>query len=148
MQQLAFPQYNIKLKTEQGQQFVFDVLRRKYLVLTPEEWVRQHVLHYLIEDRNFPQGLISIEKGVKVNQQAKRYDLLVYSRNATPLMLVECKAADVKINQDVFDQAFVYNLTIKAPYILLSNGLQNFCCKIDKEGKSEFLKTIPEYKEL
>jgi hypothetical protein len=144
MIKLNLPEYKLELKKEKEQYFIRDVIRKKFLLLTPEEWVRQNIITYLINDRGFPSGLISLESGLKVNTLQKRYDALVYSRTGSPLVLIECKAPEVTINQKVFEQIVMYNNTIKAPNMLISNGLNHFFLKISSEsGKFVFEKEIP-----
>lgn len=123
-----------------------DELRKKYVVLTPEEWVRQHIVQYLINFKNYPKALISLEKGLKVNDLLKRSDVLVYDSNTEPLLLIECKAPEVKISQDVFDQAARYNSVYKVKYILITNGLEHFCAEIEHSNSSyKFLNDIPSF---
>lgn len=128
---------------------IFDEIRKKWLVLTPEEWVRQHLIKYLVEDRKFPASLVAIEKLVRVNGLPQRTDVVIYDRHGKPMVVCECKAPEININQTVFDQAARYNASIKAPYLLLSNGLSHYFCKIDhNKSGSEFLKEIPFFAEL
>ena len=149
MKKLNLPAYEFKLKQEGKKTKIFDALRKKELVLTPEEWVRQHVVKFLIEERNFPKGLIGLEKSLKLNGLTKRADILVYGRNAKPLFMVECKAPEVKITQAVFDQVSRYNISLKLPYLMVTNGLKHFCAKINfTENKFHFLKEIPYFEEL
>ena len=125
---------------------IFDEIRKKFLVLTPEEWVRQNFIKFLIEERNFPKGLIAIEKGLKLNGLHKRTDILIYDKTGSPIMIVECKASKVAINQNVFDQIGRYNITFKVPYLVVTNGLQHYCAQIDFENKQfSFLNEIPNY---
>lgn len=149
MQQLNLPSYPIKLKEEKGQQFIFDALRKKYLILTPEEWVRQNFIHYLIHEKGFAASLIAIEKGLKLNELQKRADAVVYDKNAQPIVLIEFKAPPIKINQKTFEQIARYNMVFKVPYLVVTNGINHYCAKIDFISNSfEFLKEIPNYKEL
>ena len=149
---LNFPGYNFKIiiHGNDGQSSkVFDMVRRKYVSLTPEEWVRQHLLQFLVLDKGVPKSLIGIEKKILVNNITKRTDLIVYSRNEKPLLIAECKAPSVKISQDTFDQAARYNLSLDANYFVLTNGLETFCCTIDHERKAyQFLEEIPEFEFL
>ena len=148
MEQLNLPQYQIKLKEDGGKQYIFDNIRKKYLVLTPEEWVRQNFIEFLVQEKNYPKGLIEIEKGLKLNELQKRVDVLVY-KNAQPLVLIECKAPSVNINQDVFEQIGRYNSHFKVPYLIVTNGVSHYCAKIDFELKSfTFLQDIPNFKEF
>ncbi|MBN1116273.1 MAG: type I restriction enzyme HsdR N-terminal domain-containing protein [Bacteroidales bacterium] len=148
MQQLNLPTYEFKWKKTGDGLCIFDELRKKFLVLTPEEWVRQNLVRYLVEDKNFPGGMISLEAGLKLNKLQKRYDVLVYSKQGTPLVLIECKAPSVKITQKVFEQILAYNITIKAPHLIVSNGLSHFFLSKNKAETFEFQKEIPEYKEI
>lgn len=145
---LNLPNYTFKLKEENGKHYIFDEIRKKYLVLTPEEWVRQNFVKFLVDQKKTPSSLVVIEKGLKLNELSKRADLLVY-KNSSPILMVECKAPTVKITQDTFDQISRYNLTFKVPYLIVTNGLAHYCCKIDLEKKSsEFLKEIPDFEDL
>ncbi len=149
MQQLNLPQHAIKLKEEGGKQYIFDTVRKKYLVLTPEEWVRQNFIQYLIQEKKYPASLITIEKGLKLNDLQKRADILIYDKNGKPILLIECKSAKVKINQEVFEQIARYNKVFKVPYLIVTNGLNHYCSKINfKKNSFEFLKEIPNYEAL
>lgn len=146
-----YPQLNFENTTVSLKKggFIFDSVRKKWLVLTPEEWVRQHLVNYLSKQFNFPKSLMAIEKGVKVNKMPRRSDLVLYGANGERLMLVECKAPSVHITQEVFNQIARYNMTLKVKYLLVTNGLQNYCCAIDFENeKFEFLPNIPNYHDL
>ncbi len=149
---LNFPDYDFKLQrtTDELQRLqIFDIIRKKYVRLTPEEWVRQHLIQFLVNERKFPQSLLSVEKKLLINGLEKRTDLVVYSNSLQPLMLAECKAPEVTINQAVFDQAARYNLTLNVSYFLLSNGLETFTCRIDHLNKRyDFLQEVPYYEEL
>lgn len=149
---LHFPEYKFKLRADNsgGQSLkIFDIVRGKYVRLTPEEWVRQHVLHFLIHDRNYPRSLIGVEKRVVVNRLERRVDILVYNSVLEPFILVECKSPQIKVTQEVFDQAARYNLTVNVPYFVLSNGLDTFCCTLDHNLKSyKFLEEVPFYEKM
>jgi hypothetical protein len=148
MQELNLPQYPIKLKEEGGVKYIFDAIRKKYLVLQPEEWVRQNFIQFLIHKKSYPASLIEIEKGLKLNELQKRVDVLIH-KDSKPIVLIECKAPNVKINQEVFEQIARYNNVFKVPYLLVTNGLEHYCAKIDFERSSfEFLEDIPNYSEL
>ena len=128
---------------------IFDTIRRKYVQLTPEEWVRQHLLHYFINEKKFPASLIAVEKSVKVNSLPRRTDVLVYNSNLEKLLLAECKAPSVKITQSVFDQAARYNMTLDVKYFVLTNGIETYCCTIDHVLKKYlFLEEVPAFPEL
>lgn len=150
MQKLNLPEYSFKITTsEDNKQWIYDSFRKKDILLTPEEWVRQNILSFLVKDKMFPASLISIESGIKVNRMTRRYDALIYNREGNPLMLVECKAPGIIINQDTFDQITAYNLTILARYLLITNGKDHYCCKFNDQKKSyDFLERIPSYEEL
>lgn len=125
------------------------MIRKKYVVLTPEEWVRQHLLQFLVNERKFPQSLLSVEKKVVVNKMVRRADIVVYSNELQPVLIAECKAPSVKISQAAFNQAARYNMTLGVIYFLLSNGLETFCCRVDHKNHSYvFLDDIPSYSEM
>ncbi|NOY95972.1 MAG: type I restriction enzyme HsdR N-terminal domain-containing protein [Chlorobi bacterium] len=144
MQKLNLPVYNARMKEEEGKSFIFDIIRKKYVVLTPEEWVRQNFIHYLIHEKKYSGSLMAVEKRVVVNGQPQRFDLLIYSRNGQPHLIAEFKAPSQKISQNAFDQAVRYNMALKVNFIIISNGLQHFICRIDYSKNSyTFLKDIP-----
>ena len=147
MLHLSFPNYEFRLKEINQKRFIFDEIRKKYIELTPEEWVRQNCVKFLINDRKFKRNLISIEKRIKLNNTVKRFDILVHDNYGNCNLLVECKAPNVKINQDSFDQILRYNQVINAKFLMITNGIINYYCKINKlQNKIEFLKNIPVYK--
>tara|TARA_B110000503_G_C7066233_1_gene378890 strand:+ start:126 stop:581 length:456 start_codon:yes stop_codon:yes gene_type:complete len=149
MKTLNLPTYQFSFKEENKKTKIFDAIRKKFLVLTPEEWVRQHIVRFLVEEKGFPPSLIAIEMGLKLNGMQKRADILVYSKMGNPILLVECKAPHIKIDQKVFDQIGRYNITFKLPYLLVTNGMEHFCAQIDFESKDfSFLQEIPEYEKL
>jgi hypothetical protein len=149
MQQLNLPQYPIKLKEEKGTKYIFDPIRKKYLVLLPEEWVRQNFIQYLINEKSFPSTLIAIEKGLKLNELQKRADIVIYDNKGQPIVLIECKAPKVKINQEVFEQVARYNIVFKVPYLVVTNGIEHYCAKVNFELNSfEFLQELPVYNSL
>ncbi len=127
--QLNFPSYKFKTKSEQDIHYVFDSVRKKYVVLTPEEWVRQHIVQYLITEKKYPQSLIALERGLTVNGRKKRFDVLLFNKNGQPHLLIECKSPDIKINKVVFEQIAIYNSQFKAPYLLVTNGLEHVVVK-------------------
>ncbi len=144
---LNLPPAPLKTRQEGERTMVFDPLRKRYVALTPEEWVRQHFVHFLIMVKGYPASRIGNEISLKVGDMKKRCDTVVYDTQAKPLMIVEYKAPSVQITQKVFDQVWRYNLPLRVPYIIISNGLQHFCCKVDYENnKTEFLPEIPEEK--
>ncbi|MDN3620724.1 MULTISPECIES: type I restriction enzyme HsdR N-terminal domain-containing protein [Polaribacter] len=147
MQKLNLPSYNFKLKSSENKTLIFDKLRKKYMVLTPEEWVRQHYVSFLIEEKKYPTTLIALEKQLTINNRKKRTDILVFNKEGNHEIIVECKAPSIKITQDTFDQIARYNLKLKANYLIVTNGLQHFYCKMDFEKETYiFLKDIPNYK--
>jgi hypothetical protein len=149
MEPLNLPTYFFRLKEDKGKNYIFDEIRRRFVLLTPEEWVRQHMVNFLISTKNFPRLLISVEKGFNQNRNRQRYDLLIYNRLGNPTMIVECKAPGIEINQQVFDQAGRYNNKHKAAYLLITNGMKHYCCLINLENKQySFLKDIPDFGEL
>jgi type I site-specific restriction endonuclease len=146
MQNLNLPEFNIPIKKENGKSYVFDEIRKKYIVLTPEEWVRQNFIVFLVREKKYPLTLMAVEKKVNVNGQPQRFDLLIYNRNGQPLLIAEFKAPKVKVSQAAFDQAVRYNMALKVKYIVISNGLQHFICHINYSANNYFyLKEIPEY---
>lgn len=146
MDDLNLPAFNYRVKEIEGKLHIFDILRKKFLFLTPEEWVRQHVVHFLIEDYNYPKSLIRCEGGLDYNGLQKRSDILVHDRKGKPFLLVECKAAAVKMSQAVFEQVAIYNKTIEAPYIAITNGLKTFVCAIDQNtSKYTYLQDFPKF---
>jgi type I site-specific restriction endonuclease len=147
--QLNFPTYALKLRTAQDKQEVWDVVRKIWVVLTPEEWVRQHAIHYLNKECGCPLGLLSVEKGLKVNGMYRRSDIVVHNAAGMPALLVECKAPEVKLTPAVFDQAARYNLQLKVPFLLITNGMIHFCCRVDHEtGTISHLTGLPMFEEL
>ena len=147
MQRLNLPTYNFKLKSSENKTLIFDKLRKKYMVLTPEEWVRQHYVYFLIEEKKYPISLIALEKQLTINNRKKRTDILVFNKEGNHEIIVECKAPSIKITQDTFDQIARYNLKLKANYLIVTNGLEHFYCKMDFENETYiFLKDIPDYK--
>jgi len=152
MQKLNFPPYHFKIREPESKgqiSKIFDSIRRKYVALTPEEWVRQHVARFLVEEMGYPKGRVGMEKEIKVNKLSRRPDLVIFNDLGKPLLVVECKAPSVKITQAVFDQAARYNLTLQASFFILTNGLKTYCCLMHAPSKSyHFLETIPDYSDL
>lgn len=143
--ELNLPPYPFKLHQKDNVVFIFDELRKKDLVLTPEEWVRQHFIQYLINQKKYPKTLIKLEGGLQLNKLQKRTDIVVFGQTGVPEVLVECKATVVKITQDVFDQAARYNMIHQVKYLVITNGLQHYCCVMDyKNGSYRFLQELPE----
>ena len=149
VQNLNFPKYDFKLKKSNNSIQIFDTIRRKWVALTPEEWVRQHMIQYLISEKRYPQSLFSVEMPITVNQTAKRCDIVLFNQEAKPLVIVECKAPSVELTQKTFDQAAVYNLTLLAHYLLITNGISHYFCMVDFENKKySFMNDIPSFNEL
>jgi hypothetical protein len=149
MQILQFPSFEYKIKAEKNQHFIFDEVRKKWLVLTPEEWVRQHLIHFLIQFKHFPSSLMQLEKQIKLNDTKKRFDLLVYNNRLQPLLLAECKAPSIVLSQLVLDQILRYNLEIAAQIILITNGMNHMVYSYDKSSqKYNLLQEIPDYKSI
>ncbi|MES2515586.1 MAG: type I restriction enzyme HsdR N-terminal domain-containing protein [Bacteroidota bacterium] len=145
---LNFPIVDFRFqKNEKGNLQVFDIIRKKFVDVTPEEWVRQHIIHFLIEYKHVPASMISLEKQLVLNGTKRRTDLVVFNSFLKPLMIIECKAPSVKIDQLTVNQALRYNLQLKVPSVFLSNGLQHVCIKLMESG-SEILKDVPEYQNL
>lgn len=146
---LNLPQYDFKFKTEGQRTQIFDNIRKKYVALTPEEWVRQHFIAFLVNEKHFPASLLAVEMGLKYNKMNKRSDIVAFAKDGKPVLIVECKAPEVNISQDTFDQAARYNMTLKVKYLVVTNGLKHFCCIIDHEKQSySYLKDIPVYTDL
>lgn len=146
MQVLNFPSYNFRFKNSENKIYIFDVVRKKFVILQPEEWVRQHVVHYLLDQKKYPLSLINVEKQLKLNGLVKRYDIIVFKADGTIALLVECKAPEVMITQITFDQIASYNFQLRAEFLMVTNGLQHFYCKMDfDQEKYCFLKEIPDF---
>ncbi|MFS4469061.1 type I restriction enzyme HsdR N-terminal domain-containing protein [Maribacter sp. 2210JD10-5] len=143
---LSFPNYSFRLKNSQNKTLIFDEIRKKFVVLTPEEWVRQHVLHYLVQNKKYPKSIINVEKQIEINGLKKRYDMVVFNPDGSIAILVECKAPSIKITQNVFDQIARYNLDVNATFLMVTNGLQHYYCQISQESKKyHFLRDIPDF---
>lgn len=149
MIQLNLPNYEIKLSGTQQHPTIFDVLRRKYVALTPEEWVRQHFVHYLIEHKSYPATLLANEVNLCSGTKRLRADSVLYDRQLRPKMIIEYKAPDIVITRNVLNQIAAYNFLLHVDYLVMSNGMTHYCCKVDYErGQFEFLNDVPDYKEL
>ncbi len=146
---LNLPPFKTKLSGTIEKPTIFDILRKKYVSITPEEWVRQHFIHYLIEKLNYPQSLMANEVNLKIGDKNVRADSVLYDKNLHPQMIIEYKAPHIKITQKVFDQITVYNMLLHVDYLIVSNGIQHYICKIDyKKQKYIFLKEIPKYENI
>jgi hypothetical protein len=149
MQALNLPDHGVKTKHAPEGERIFDFVRRMWVLLTPEEWVRQHVLNFLVQDLGCPASLIAVEKKLVMNRLTKRTDILVHTAEGKPVLLVECKAPQVKLGQEVFEQAARYNTVFKVPFLLVTNGMVHYCCKVvHGDGRIEFLSTLPSWPEM
>ncbi len=147
MLQLNFSAYTFRFKNSENKVSIFDSIRKKFILLTPEEWVRQHVVAFLIEEKNYPKSYINVEKLLKINDLKKRYDVVVYNPDGSIFLLVECKAPEIKISQTTFDQIARYNMVLQSNYLMLTNGLNHYFCEMDfVEKKYTFLQQLPEMK--
>jgi hypothetical protein len=148
VQKINFPEYQFRFKSNENKTLIFDIVRKKFVVLSPEEWVRQHVLHFLITEMKYPLSMINVEKQLKLHNTKKRYDIVVYNSDASIHLIVECKAPDVNIDQTVFDQIARYNFSLKSSYLMVTNGLEHYYCLIDYQNEGYiFLKELPQYKD-
>jgi len=146
MLNLNFPKYTFKIKSSENKRFIFDIIRKKFVILTPEEWVRQHVIHFLIKEKKYPASLIAVEKQLILNTLKKRTDIVVFNSSGLPAIIVECKAASVKISQDTFDQIARYNMSLNATILMVTNGVESYYCKINHdENRYDFLEHLPNY---
>ena len=146
MQQLNFPSYSFRFKNSENKVSIFDAIRKKFIILTPEEWVRQHVVQFLMTEKNYPQSLLNVEKVLQVNGLRKRYDIVVYNSDGTIHILIECKAPEVTISQNTFDQIAQYNMTLQSNFLMVTNGMNHYFCQMDFENeKYQFLSELPNY---
>lgn len=146
---LNLPPYNFELKRKNDKVYINCIVRNKLLVLTPEEWVRQNFIAYLITHKSIPKNLIAVEKQISVNGLTKRFDILVYNKTATPQILIECKSDVVPVNQQVFNQVSTYNLSLKVPYLIVTNGIAHYAAKVNLKTKEiEFLRDVPAYNDI
>ena len=146
MQQLNFPSYNFRFKNSENKVSIFDTIRKKFMLLTPEEWVRQNTIQFLLQEKNYPKSYLNIEKLIKINDITKRYDIVVFQPDGTIFLLIECKAPEVKITQETFDQIARYNLALKAQYLMVTNGLNHYFCQMDFENEEYvFLEELPAF---
>lgn len=145
MQKLNYPSYTFKLKTNENKTLIFDIVRKKYVTLTPEEWVRQHTIHYLFKEKNYPISLMTVEKQLKIRTLRKRIDIVSYTNDGIPFLIVECKAPSVQISQDTFDQIARYNLKLEAQILMVTNGISHYYCVMNhKKQAYEFLSELPD----
>lgn len=149
MKKINLPSFNHRLRESEGKTQIFDTFRKKYVQLTPEEWVRQHFLHFLVEHKSYPGGLLLVESELNIDGLKRRPDLVVYSKIGEPRMIVEFKAPSVNIDEDVFFQIAMYNKKLKVPFLILSNGMEHYCAKINlSTGEIDFLNDFPEFSDL
>lgn len=138
--------YSFRFKSSENNTLIFDPVRKKFVILTPEEWVRQHVVAFLVQEKEFPLALINVEKEIKVHRTKKRYDIIAFRNDGSLALIVECKAPNVSISQETFDQIARYNLALEAQFLMVTNGLDHYYCTQDHEGKTyKFLREIPSY---
>lgn len=146
MHQLNFSPYQFRVKNSENGHQIFDIVRRKFVALHPEEWVRQHTIHYLVKEKNYPLSIINVEKQLKINQLTKRADIVVFKNTGEVDILIECKAYDIAISQDTFDQIARYNLKLKANYLMVTNGMEHYFCQMDwRNEKYHFINEIPAF---
>lgn len=146
MQELNFPEFSFRFKSSENKISIFDTIRKKFVVLQPEEWVRQHCVHYLIQEKGYPKSLINVEKELMINSLKKRYDIVIFNPDGSIHLIVECKSPKITINQKTFDQIAQYNLTLNATFLMVTNGLDHYYCQMDfKEKRYHFLSDIPNY---
>lgn len=144
MMKLNLPEYPFKLKKENDKILILDEIRKMYVVCTPEEWVRQHFVKYLIHEKKYPAGLLAVEKSFTFNRLSYRADIVAHDKTGAPRMIVECKAPGINITQQAFDQAARYNFHFRVKYLILTNGMKHYCCKIDLEKNSlEMVREVP-----
>ena len=149
MKELNLPQYSFKITGNEKSEMIFDTIRKKYVRLTEEEWVRQNFLQYLIQQGKYSPGLIGVEVMFHFNRMKRRIDILIHDRTGKPIMIVECKSPDIKLDDKVFEQIVNYNMEYKVPYIIVTNGLVHYICKVNHEEKSwVFLNVIPLFEDL
>ena len=145
MQKLNYPSFTFKLKTNENKTLIFDIVRKKYVTLTPEEWVRQNTIHYLFKEKNYPISLMAVEKQLKIRTLRKRIDIVSYTNDGIPFLIVECKAPSIQISQDTFDQIARYNLKLEAQILMVTNGISHYYCVMNhKKQAYEFLSELPD----
>ena len=147
MQKLNFPAYSFRFKNSENKTAIFDEIRKKFIILTPEEWVRQHVVQFFLQEKKYPKSYINVEKVLKINNLNKRYDLVVFNPDGSIFVLVECKAPEIKISQNTFDQIARYNMTLKAQYLMVTNGHNHYFCQMDyQQERYHFMQELPSFK--
>ncbi|WP_046757599.1 type I restriction enzyme HsdR N-terminal domain-containing protein [Kordia jejudonensis] len=147
MEPLNFPKYTFRFKNRENKIYIFDAIRKKFIVLTPEEWVRQHTVQFLLQEKKYPISLINVEKELTFNGLKKRYDIVIFNSDGSIFLVVECKRSTITINQQTFDQIAQYNMILEAEYLMVTNGLHHYYCTMDYEEKRyDFLRDIPDYR--
>lgn len=146
MTRVTFSSYNFRREPRGGEEYIFDEVRKKWVLLTGEEWVRQHILHYLVYDKGYSPGLIAVERGIELNGLRKRFDIVVFDSTGSPKMIIECKAPDEVLNEKVFEQIARYNMSLKVDYLWVTNGKFNYCCNLKAGG--QLVLDIPSSAEL
>ncbi len=143
---LNFKKYSFRIKNSENRIYIFDTIRKRFVVLQPEEWVRQHVIHFLVEEKKYPRSIINVEKQITLNSLKKRFDIVVFNSDGAIKILVECKSPNIEITQATFDQIARYNMKLDAEYLMVTNGLQHYYCQIDHaQEKYTFLREIPDF---
>ena len=146
MQQLNFPKFSFRFKNSENKISIFDDIRKKFVILQPEEWVRQHCVQFLMIEKKYPKSLINVEKEITINELKKRYDIVIFNPDGSIHLIVECKAPNIAINQDVFNQIARYNLSLQATFLMVTNGINHYYCQMDFDNERyNFLKDIPSY---
>ena len=149
MLQLNLPQYSFRIKKQNEKLVIFDSQRKRYVALTPEEWVRQNFIRFLIEEKGYPAAYLAIEKQLNMNGMKKRCDAILYNEHAQPFLIIELKAPNIAITQATFDQIAVYNAKLKVDFFIISNGIEHFCCKVNLEtARYEFFPEIPDFNQI
>jgi len=149
MLQLNLPQYSFRIKKQNEKLVIFDSQRKRYVALTPEEWVRQNFIRFLIEEKGYPAAYLAIEKQLNMNGMKKRCDAILYNEHVQPFLIIELKAPNVAISQATFDQVAVYNAKLKVDFFIISNGIEHFCCKVNTEtARYEFFPEIPDFNQI
>jgi predicted type IV restriction endonuclease len=148
MFKLNLPSFEHRIRQQEGKLMIFDSIRKKYVVLTPEEWVRQHFVNFLLSEKRYPRSLISVERGLTYNDMPRRSDIVLHDRSARPWLLVECKSPQVKINQDTFRQIAVYNTRLGARYLAVTNGMVHIFCEVDRQaGSVRYIEGLPDFED-
>jgi len=149
MNALNLPTYSLKIKSVNNREYVYDQFRKKFVRLTPEEWVRQNFAHYLVSEKSYPASRMMIEKSLHINKMSRRCDILVSDDTGAPVIIIECKSPEIKIGQSTFEQVSVYNIAFRVKYLVITNGMQHYCCVVDFENeKVNFLNEIPGYEQI